>query len=102
MTRSSYLPDNFTLSLIAVVTLASLLPASGVVAHFSRFSRQRTPYMNQWLTRLTVEPGGTCARNWSEFCSAVFVGASLCRLQAIDERVIELGVSNRLRGVHSR
>lgn len=34
MKRSSYLPDNFTLSLITVVTLASVLPASGEVAHF--------------------------------------------------------------------
>ena len=34
MARPSYLPDNFTLSLVAVVALASLLPASGAVAHF--------------------------------------------------------------------
>jgi sodium/bile acid cotransporter 7 len=32
MTRPSYIPDNFTLSLIATVTLASLLPASGTSA----------------------------------------------------------------------
>ena len=34
MARSRFLPDNFTLTLVAVVTLASLLPASGRVAHF--------------------------------------------------------------------
>jgi sodium/bile acid cotransporter 7 len=34
MSRSSYLPDNFTLALVSVVTLASLLPAGGVVAHY--------------------------------------------------------------------
>ncbi|RZI78611.1 MAG: bile acid:sodium symporter [Variovorax sp.] len=34
MTRPRYLPDNFTLALICTVTLASLLPASGGVAHF--------------------------------------------------------------------
>ncbi|RYX97826.1 MAG: bile acid:sodium symporter [Comamonadaceae bacterium] len=34
MTRPAYLPDNFTLSLLAVVTLASVFPASGQVAHF--------------------------------------------------------------------
>jgi sodium/bile acid cotransporter 7 len=34
MSRSRYLPDNFTLALVSVVTLASLLPASGRVAHF--------------------------------------------------------------------
>ncbi|MES2361675.1 MAG: bile acid:sodium symporter family protein [Pseudomonadota bacterium] len=34
MSRSSYLPDNFTLALVGVVTLASLLPASGQAAHF--------------------------------------------------------------------
>ncbi|MGJ7509426.1 bile acid:sodium symporter family protein [Variovorax sp. GT1P44] len=33
MTRSRFLPDNFTLTLVAVVTLASLWPASGVTAH---------------------------------------------------------------------
>ena len=32
MARSKYLPDNFTLSLVAVVTIASLLPASGQAA----------------------------------------------------------------------
>lgn len=32
MTRSRYLPDNFTLSLVAVVAIASLLPASGQAA----------------------------------------------------------------------
>jgi sodium/bile acid cotransporter 7 len=32
MARPSYIPDNFTLSLIAAVTLASLLPASGATA----------------------------------------------------------------------
>jgi sodium/bile acid cotransporter 7 len=34
MARSRYLPDNFTLALVVVVTLASLWPASGVTAHF--------------------------------------------------------------------
>jgi sodium/bile acid cotransporter 7 len=34
MARSRFLPDNFTLALVSVVTLASLLPASGRVAHF--------------------------------------------------------------------
>ncbi|MDM0040073.1 bile acid:sodium symporter family protein [Variovorax sp. J22G21] len=34
MARSRYLPDNFTLALVATVTLASLLPASGSTAHF--------------------------------------------------------------------
>ena len=34
MSRPVYFPDNFTLSLLAVVTLASLFPASGGVAHF--------------------------------------------------------------------
>lgn len=34
MTRSRFLPDNFTLTLVAVVTFASLLPASGGIAHF--------------------------------------------------------------------
>lgn len=34
MARSRYLPDNFTLALVAVVTLASLWPASGGAAHF--------------------------------------------------------------------
>ncbi|MGJ7496615.1 bile acid:sodium symporter family protein [Variovorax sp. RT4R15] len=34
MARSRYLPDNFTLALVATVTLASLLPASGRTAHF--------------------------------------------------------------------
>ncbi|WP_421956228.1 bile acid:sodium symporter family protein [Polaromonas sp.] len=34
MSRSSYLPDNFTLALVGVVTLASLLPASGQTARF--------------------------------------------------------------------
>jgi sodium/bile acid cotransporter 7 len=33
MTRSRFLPDNFTLTLVAVVTLASLWPASGATAH---------------------------------------------------------------------
>lgn len=33
MTRSRFLPDNFTLALLAVVTLASVLPAQGAVAH---------------------------------------------------------------------
>ena len=32
MTRSRFLPDNFTLALVCVVTLASVLPASGAVA----------------------------------------------------------------------
>ena len=32
MTRPRFLPDNFTLTLIGVVVLASLLPASGQVA----------------------------------------------------------------------
>ncbi|HQX61525.1 MAG TPA: bile acid:sodium symporter family protein [Burkholderiaceae bacterium] len=34
MARPNYLPDNFTLSLVTVVTLASVLPASGPVARF--------------------------------------------------------------------
>ncbi|MEO5738519.1 MAG: bile acid:sodium symporter family protein [Variovorax sp.] len=34
MARSRYLPDNFTLALLATVTLASLVPASGRTAHF--------------------------------------------------------------------
>jgi len=34
MSRSRYLPDNFTLALVVVVTLASLFPASGGAAHF--------------------------------------------------------------------
>ena len=34
MARSRYLPDNFTLALVATVTFASLLPASGSTAHF--------------------------------------------------------------------
>ena len=34
MARSRYLPDNFTLALVVVVTLASLFPASGGAAHF--------------------------------------------------------------------
>ncbi|WP_295988267.1 bile acid:sodium symporter family protein [uncultured Variovorax sp.] len=34
MSRPRFLPDNFTLALLSVVTLASLLPASGRVAHF--------------------------------------------------------------------
>ena len=34
MARPNYLPDNFTLSLVTVVTLASVLPASGSVARF--------------------------------------------------------------------
>ncbi|MGV8803694.1 MAG: bile acid:sodium symporter family protein [Polaromonas sp.] len=34
MTRPSYLPDNFTLALIGVVTLASVLPARGAAAPF--------------------------------------------------------------------
>ena len=34
MARSRYLPDNFTLALVATVTLASLWPASGATAHF--------------------------------------------------------------------
>ena len=33
MQRPSFLPDNFTLALVATVTLASLLPASGATAH---------------------------------------------------------------------
>lgn len=33
MARSRFLPDNFTLALLATVTVASLLPASGHVAH---------------------------------------------------------------------
>jgi sodium/bile acid cotransporter 7 len=33
MDRPNYLPDNFTLSLVLVVTLASVFPASGSVAH---------------------------------------------------------------------
>ncbi len=33
MSRSRFLPDNFTFALLSVVTLASLLPASGQVAH---------------------------------------------------------------------
>jgi len=33
MNRPRFLPDNFTLALLATVTLASLLPASGRVAH---------------------------------------------------------------------
>jgi sodium/bile acid cotransporter 7 len=34
MARSRYLPDNFTLALVVVVTIASLFPASGGTAHF--------------------------------------------------------------------
>lgn len=34
MARPNYLPDNFTLSLVTVVSLASVVPASGSVAHF--------------------------------------------------------------------
>ncbi|MDN6884211.1 bile acid:sodium symporter family protein [Variovorax sp. CAN2819] len=34
MSRPRFLPDNFTLALLSVVTLASLLPASGRPAHF--------------------------------------------------------------------
>ena len=34
MARSRFLPDNFTLALVATVTLASLLPASGMAGHF--------------------------------------------------------------------
>ncbi|MGE8376277.1 MAG: bile acid:sodium symporter, partial [Diaphorobacter nitroreducens] len=34
MARSRLLPDNFTLALVATVTLASLLPASGAVGAF--------------------------------------------------------------------
>ncbi|NVM92193.1 sodium/bile acid cotransporter 7 [Variovorax sp. SG517] len=34
MSRPRFLPDNFTLALLSVVTLASLLPASGRLAHF--------------------------------------------------------------------
>jgi sodium/bile acid cotransporter 7 len=33
MPRPKFLPDNFTLALVATVALASLLPASGAVAH---------------------------------------------------------------------
>jgi sodium/bile acid cotransporter 7 len=33
MSRSRFLPDNFTFALLSVVTLASLLPASGSLAH---------------------------------------------------------------------
>lgn len=33
MSRPRFLPDNFTLALLSVVTLASLLPASGRMAH---------------------------------------------------------------------
>ena len=33
MTRSKYLPDNFTFALLATVLTASLLPAQGAVAH---------------------------------------------------------------------
>ena len=33
MTRSKFLPDNFTLALLSTVLAASLLPATGVVAH---------------------------------------------------------------------
>jgi sodium/bile acid cotransporter 7 len=33
MQRPPFLPDNFTLALVATVTLASLLPASGATAH---------------------------------------------------------------------
>ena len=32
MARSRFLPDNFTLALLGTVTLASVLPASGVAA----------------------------------------------------------------------
>lgn len=34
MARPRFLPDNFTLALLTTVALASLLPASGTVAHF--------------------------------------------------------------------
>lgn len=34
MSRPRFLPDNFTLALIAVVVLASVLPASGALAHY--------------------------------------------------------------------
>jgi sodium/bile acid cotransporter 7 len=34
MARSRFLPDNFTLTLVSVVTLASLFPASGATGHF--------------------------------------------------------------------
>ena len=34
MQRPRFLPDNFTLALLATVTLASVLPAQGTVAHF--------------------------------------------------------------------
>jgi sodium/bile acid cotransporter 7 len=34
MSRPRFLPDNFTLALLSVVTLASLLPANGGIAHF--------------------------------------------------------------------
>jgi len=33
MKRPSFVPDNFTLALVAVVVLATILPAQGVVAH---------------------------------------------------------------------
>jgi len=34
MKRPAFLPDNFTLMLVATVTLATLVPAQGAVAHF--------------------------------------------------------------------
>jgi len=43
MTRPRFLPDNFTLALLATVTLASLLPASGWMAH-----------VFEWLTTFAI------------------------------------------------
>ncbi|REN15491.1 bile acid:sodium symporter, partial [Mycobacterium tuberculosis] len=34
MSRPRFLPDNFTLALLSVVTFASLLPASGKVGRY--------------------------------------------------------------------
>ena len=34
MSRPRFLPDNFTLALLAVLVLASVLPASGQFAHY--------------------------------------------------------------------
>ena len=41
MARSRFLPDNFTLALVATVVLASLLPASGGVGAFLRSAHHR-------------------------------------------------------------
>ena len=72
MARSRLLPDNFTLTLIAVVALASLLPCSG-----------QTAQVFGWVTNLAIAllfllPGDGGVRIGRSIAFLVGAGFSAC------------------------